>query len=727
MMTGSSRSQPPEWAAGSRIRENGVESVFLEQIESMSTMSPPATLARSIEATSDLAAGLVYLAARSGLDCELRVAERLVTDAARCWPGTVERQWWKWLQVAGRSLSLELRVADITARDLQTLVRSGVAVLSSPVDGVPVVVEQSGRRGLQRRRLDGQPWSGSDTPSSASERVLMVEAPHYPHGGHGHGHARPLHLLWGILAPETKDIATVCVLSAVAGLLLISVPVTAQQLVRAVTFASFYQPIVVLSLLLLGLLGFMAALTALQSYVAEVIQRRLFVRTATTLSRHLPRTASAAWHGAYPREIVNRFLDIAIIQKVLAGLLVDGIGVVLATLIGMSVMAFYHPYLLGYDVVLLVLLAGIFFGFGRSGVTSAIRESRVKYQTLSWLEDVAGAPGLFRTGGVELLATQRTDALCAAYLTARRQHFRVLLRQIVLILALQAIATTSLLGLGGYLVLREQLTLGQLVAAELIVANIVASFAKLGKHLEGWYDLLAAVDKLSHVTDLDLEPSEGLLGIPRVGPGAVGVEGLGGHPGILEIAAGECVAMSGWGEVVTDQLAADLEGRAPQDDCRVTLDGVDVVDLRPDVLRTHVAVLRHPEFFTGAIAENVHLHRPEVSEASMLSLLDRLGLPERLHRRGLTVTSPMLPHGAPLTHSEQALLVLARGLVANPRVLMIDHLLDGLPDQELDCVARVLTGFSKTTTIIVATERSRLAEQCARCIVPPGSSRTLED
>ena len=89
---------------------------------------------------------------------------------------------------------------------------------------------------------------------------------------------------------------------------------------------------------------------------------------------------------------------------------------------------------------------------------------------------------------------------------ARRQHFRVLLRQFAFALCLQALASTVLLGVGGWLVVTGELTLGQLVASELVVTAIVSAFAKIGKSLESFYDLMAAVDKVGHLLDLPIEP-----------------------------------------------------------------------------------------------------------------------------------------------------------------------------------------------------------------------------
>ncbi len=142
---------------------------------------------------------------------------------------------------------------------------------------------------------------------------------------------------------------------------------TAQQLVRSVTFGGLYQPILILSLVLLSVMAFVAALVALQTYVAEIVQRRLFARVAAVISHRLPRVPASRWRGENGPELVNRFLEIVTVQKVVSALLTDGVAILLTTVIGMTVMALYHPYLLGYDLILIVLLGGIVFGMGRGG------------------------------------------------------------------------------------------------------------------------------------------------------------------------------------------------------------------------------------------------------------------------------------------------------------------------------------------------------------------------
>jgi len=99
-----------------------------------------------------------------------------------------------------------------------------------------------------------------------------------------------------------------------------------------------------------------AVLRALQTFVAECLQRRLFVRTADDFARHFARAEMEAFDGRNPTDIVNRFFEVSTVQKSMASLLVDGVGVVMITIVGLAVLAFYHPYLLTFAAVMVALV-----------------------------------------------------------------------------------------------------------------------------------------------------------------------------------------------------------------------------------------------------------------------------------------------------------------------------------------------------------------------------------
>jgi ABC-type bacteriocin/lantibiotic exporter with double-glycine peptidase domain len=115
------------------------------------------------------------------------------------------------------------------------------------------------------------------------------------------------------------------------------------------------------------------------------------------------------------------------------------------------------------------------------------------------------APNLFRSDGGPEFVAHHSDQIARDYLDASAAHFRILMGQSIGALSLHAVASTALLGLGGWMVIDRQLTLGQLVAAELVVSAMIYGLTRLGKTLENFYEMMAGLDKLGHLLDLPAE------------------------------------------------------------------------------------------------------------------------------------------------------------------------------------------------------------------------------
>ena len=412
-----------------------------------------------------------------------------------------------------------------------------------------------------------------------------------------------------------------------------------KALVNTVAFGQFVQPVVVLATILGVFLAFAAAMRAVQVYVAEIIQRRLFVRIAGDLAHRLPRVKSEFWDRHYGPELTNRFFEVVTVQKVTTQLLLEGSSLLLQTLVGMAVIAFYHPILLGFDAFLLLFILSIIFVLGRGAVSTSVDESRQKYATAAWLEDLARYPSAFTGRSGMAFAVEETDRRVAGYLSARVEHFRILMRQVVASLALQVIASTVLLGIGGWLVIRGELSLGQLVAAELIVTVIVGSFAKIGKFLEGYYDVMASMDKLGHLFDMPIERLDGVETAKSDEGMSISMHAVASPPTpsgqrlqqvSLTMFAGEQVAIAGGSAALRRRLLDVIIGRVEPTAGRLELDGMDARRLCLESLRDQSAFVSGPEIFQGTIAENIHLGRPTVREQDLIASLQAVGLWDEL-------------------------------------------------------------------------------------------------
>ena len=535
----------------------------------------------------------------------------------------------------------------------------------------------------------------------------------------------PWSRLLKLLSPDRSDIGVILIFAVVIGLLALSSPIAVEALVNTVAFGQFVQPVVVLATILGVFLAFAAAMRAVQVYVAEIIQRRLFVRIAGDLAHRLPRVRSEFWDRHYGPELTNRFFEVVTVQKVTTQLLLEGSSLLLQTLVGMAVIAFYHPILLGFDAFLLLFILSIIFVLGRGAVATSVDESRKKYATAAWLEDLARFPSAFSSRSAMAFAVEQTDRRVAGYLSARVEHFRILMRQVVASLALQVIASTVLLGIGGWLVIRGELSLGQLVAAELIVTVIVGSFAKIGKFLEGYYDVMASMDKLGHLFDMPIERLDGVetaksdegIGIRLNGvatPATPSGERL--KQVTLVVDPGDLLAVAGGSTALRRRLLEVLFGRVEPLAGRLELDGVDARRLCLESFREEAALLSSPEIFQGTIAENIHLGRPKVREQDLIASLQAVGLwdellalPEGL-RQHLETSSQLLSHDQTLR------LTLARVLAGRPRLLLIDHALDGLPDEQVRAILGRLGSLGDRCTVIIATGRRDVYEACCRVV-----------
>jgi putative ABC transport system ATP-binding protein len=539
-----------------------------------------------------------------------------------------------------------------------------------------------------------------------------------------HPHAR----LRALLEGERRTLWVAVIYSVVIALLALVVPIAVQSLVNTIAFGSVLQPLVVLTLFVFVALGFSTVMNALRAGVVEVIQRSIFARVATDVTWRLLRVRINAFDRYHGPELVNRFFDTVTIQKSAALLLIDGLSILMQTVIGMLLLALYHPWLLAFDVLLVVAMAVIIFVLGRGALATSISESKVKYALVAWLEQLAANLVTFKSAGGAEYAMERSHRLLEEYLSYRARHFRILIRQIVGSFALQAIASSALLGIGGWLVISRQLTLGQLVASELIVAAMLSAFTKFGKQLEVFYDLCAAIDKLGVLVDLPLERPGGVVEAPPRGPMALTLRDLRVHyedsqraalaVRSWDIPAGARVGVTGPNGAGKSTLADVLFGLREQATGSLRVDGIDLRSLPLRSLRRDVALVRAVELFPGTVLENLRLGREDLSYTDITRALEDVGLLEELLAMPDGLDTELHPHGRPLSFRQACRLMIARAIAGRPRLIIIDGALDQIDRREDDQrLTSVLFDPDAPWTLVCITDRPELLAQCTRVVL----------
>lgn len=315
----------------------------------------------------------------------------------------------------------------------------------------------------------------------------------------------PFERLMRLLSSEKRDIWYIYLYAIIAGFINLSLPLGIQAVFNFVSSGTVFNSVYLLiSLVIVGVvLG--GLLQIGQISLVEVLQQRIFAKAAFEFTYRLPRIRPEALRPYYPPELMNRFFDIVNVQKSLPKLLIDITAAAIQVILGIILLSFYHPVFIVFGLLTALMLWFVILIYGKRGLETSLSESKYKYKVAAWLEDLARDLSAYRREADSLDAIDKMDDLVANYLKYRNDHYRVLKRFFYNAVAFKAIITGSLLIVGTALVVDRQMTLGQFVAAELVIVLITSAVEKLIMSIDTVFDLLTAVEKLGSVTDLPLE------------------------------------------------------------------------------------------------------------------------------------------------------------------------------------------------------------------------------
>lgn len=515
---------------------------------------------------------------------------------------------------------------------------------------------------------------------------------------HGASHTDPHHLhpspvsrLWDMLWEDRSDLLVLFVYTVMTGVLALAVPLAAQALVNTIAANVLTQPLVVLTLIVFVGLLFAGVLRVFQLMLVEALQQRIFVRVALRLARQLPRIRHTALVEEYAPELVNRFFDVLTVQKAFAKLLLDGLTALLQVSVGLVLMAFYNPLLLVFDSFLVLFAVFVVVVLGIGGLRTSIQESVQKYAVAAWLEELARCHSSFKMSGRIQYLVERADALTIGYIKSRRLHFRVLLRQSIGNFLFQAIANAGILAVGGWLVINRELTLGQLVAAELIVTAVLAAMEKLIKQLDEVYDLLTGLDKVGHITDLAVERLGGDP-VPRLTAGATVIcrdvhfayrdvtpilSGLN-----LVLNPGDRVSLVGASGVGKSTLVSLMCGLNEPSHGTVEINGVDVRVADLESLRQVVGLVGDAnDIFEGTIEDNIRVGRVFITHEDIRKALEIAQLTSDLALMPRGLKTMLISSGRNLSRGQIQRLLIARAIVGNPQLLILDEAFIGIDER----------------------------------------------
>lgn len=535
----------------------------------------------------------------------------------------------------------------------------------------------------------------------------------------------PVSRILDLLKLERSEISSIYFYAILNGLIQLSLPVGVQAIIGYVLGASMRASLVVLIALVVTGVLIAGILQVNQMKIIEKIQQKLFVRYSFAFATHLPQLDLKKNDAVYLPELVNRFFDVPLLQKSLSKILLEIPTAVIQILFGLLLLSFYHPAFILFGVLLLGILLLILRYTGGRGLETSLQKSKHKYRVAAWLEETARVIKSIKLGKPNDLHLRKADAEISNYLLARNRHFKVLLFQFHVLVLFKTVITAAMLIVGTLLMVNQQLTVGQFIAAEIVILLVLNSVEKLIINLGSVYDTLTAVEKASEVTDRPVEKS-GTLQLNSPGTGMkVEMNNLSFSYNdqyyVLNnisctVQPGEKVCIRGRDSSGKSTLLKLMTGSYTDFSGSILIDDVPLGNYNLDSLRMQTGVLlSEQDIFQGSLWENITLGNPSVSMDTVKALAAKVGLNDFIATLKNGYDSLLDPSGKRLPRNVVHRILLLRALAGQPRLLLLEEPWLHFNEQDRRQVISLLKELTHCSLVIVTNDQD-CAQLCDRII-----------
>ena len=513
-----------------------------------------------------------------------------------------------------------------------------------------------------------------------------------------------------ILGPERNFFWLTIIYGLGISVLSLATPISVQVLINSIANTALPVPLFTLATVLFLLLALSALLAVLRNHLMELYRRRFGARLVADITLRAINADNPDFADSQRIALFNRYFELVAVQKSIPTLLIGAFALILQGLVGFIVTSFYHPVFLAFNLVVVLAIIVIFLIWGKGAMLTSIELSHKKYAASQWLESVGASDGFYKTSEHRAYAIARSEAAASNYVQAHTRHYGYTLPQTISLYLLYALASAGLLALGGWLVIQQQLSIGQLVAAELILSGVFLGISQLSGYLDDFYKLVASVEELALLYSIPQEPVTGSKGLRTLPSQRLATPVRAGDLHFsnvsLKLPSGSCrldfVVPSGslliaQGPPSMERRIANLLKRQTRAETGlIALGDVDICSLDALLLRTDVIVLDRPNIVEVSIEAYLKLADPDAGPAAMLAALRLVGLEDRIAMLPDGLQTVMSFSGYPLSVAKTMQVKLAAASLSRPKVLVLSPLYDMVPVKWLEQVFAHFRGGDTT-------------------------------
>lgn len=523
-----------------------------------------------------------------------------------------------------------------------------------------------------------------------------------------------------LLRLDKKDVYAIYAFAVLAGIVQLALPLGIQSIIGFVMAGTISASIVVLIILVLAAVLLNGLLQVRQIQVTEKIQQKIFVRYAFEYADRIPKLNIEKLDGYYLPELVNRFFDTASLQKGIEKILLGVPAAIMQILFGVLLLSLYHPIFVGFGFILLLLLYLILKFTMPAGFDASIEASNQKYATAGWLEEIARLVKTFKYAKNTSLNVAKTDKIVSKYLQARTAYFNVLLTQYWSLISFKLVITAAMLMVGAFLLVDQQINVGQFIAADIVILSVISSVEKLIGTLDKVYDVLTSVEKLSKITESDTE-TQGSVLLPDIAEGvsiAFSKVNFGYHNTnkVLQnisftMQPGQKICIMGESGSGKSSILRILTGAYKNFDGSVLIENLPIGNYSLDSIRSQTGILlNQQEIFEGTIWENLTMGNPAIKHTDVYDLIKLSGLQNFIASQPKGFDTHLDPMGKIVAAEIKQTILLLRALIGKKRLLLLE---DPTNNISFTNQAQIIDYIfmDKTNTTILTTSDKAIAQK----------------
>ena len=638
-----------------------------------------------------------------------------------------------------KKLGLVSRIRRCEPDELARMPLPAVAPLSDGDAAVILKVEESAEepRVLVQHADRERPeiWTAAELKERFAGRLLLMTA-----RDRVAGDARPFDISWFIpaLVKYRKPLRDVLIASFFVQVMALVSPIFFQVVIDKVLVHHSLTTLDVLAIGLAVVLIWETALSGLRNWLFAHSTNRVDAELSARMFRHLLNLPLSYFEARRVGDSVARVRELERIREFLTSNAVTVVIDLLFTVVFFAVMYVYSPFL-----TLIVLLSIPVYAAISVFITPPLRarldeKFRRGAENQAFLVETVTGIGTLKAMAVEPQMRDKWEKQFAGYTQTGFQVAKLANWGNHLIQIVSKLTTVAILYFGAKAVIAGDLTVGALVAFNMLSGRVAAPILRLSQLWQDFQQVRISVDRLGDVLNAPAEPeyNPSRASLPRI-KGEIefdkvrfryradAPEALRGVT--LAIPAGEMLGIvgpSGSGKSTLTKLVQRLY--VPEQG-RVLVDGVDVALVDPAWLRRQVGVvLQENILFNRSVRENIALADPARQMEAVMAASELAGAHEFIAELPHGYDTIIDERGANLSGGQRQRIAIARALIGDPRILILDEATSALDAESEEIIQNNLRMIAHGRTVIIIAHRLSAVRQCHRIITVEEGAITEE-